>query len=163
MSHSQEDAVLNELKQLQIHVDNHRVLALLPLVFVAWADGRVQKAESELILKIAHEHAFCDAGGEGLLRTWLDEPPTQEYYAQGFRVLKELARRERNVGATLNAETLQELIGLSFDVAKAAGGLFGTFWTVSPEEEVALAQIATALSIDDGRAWFELETELEKS
>lgn len=160
---SENDALLEQLSELNIHVDNHRVLALLPLVFVAWSDGQIQQAERELILDVAKNHDFVDEGGKGLLELWLREPLTPEYYQKGFVVLKELARRERDPGASMDAETLQELIALSLDVAKAAGGLFGMAWSVCAEEEVALAQIAAALSIDDGNAWTELLSDLDKS
>jgi tellurite resistance protein len=156
----QNDTLLDELRELQIHVDNHRMLALLPLVFVAWADGRIRKGERETIMEVARANNFLPEGGEGLLTLWLQEQPTPEYYEKGFAVLRELARRERDLGATMDAGTLQDLIGFSLDVAKAAGGLFDKYWTVCAEEEVALAQIAAALSIDDGGAWAELQEDL---
>lgn len=157
-----EDVLLNSLKALNIHVENHKALALLPLVFVAWSDGKIQRGERELILELAKLHHFIDEGGEGLLESWLQDEPTPAYFEQGFQLLTELARREREPGKDITIQTLQDLIAMGLDVAKAAGGLFGKFWTVSAEEEVALAKIANALSIDDGSAWRELQSELDK-
>jgi hypothetical protein len=41
------------LDELGVDRDNFRVLALLPLVYVAWADGKVQSAERSLIHRLA--------------------------------------------------------------------------------------------------------------
>ncbi len=155
-----EDTLLSSLKELGINQDNYGVLALLPLVLVAWSDGKVQKAEKVRVLEIAHENGFL-VGGEDVLKGWLDREPTRAYYDTGFEVLIELARRERGVGTGLNADSLQELLDLSMDVAKAAGGLFGKAFTVCDAERAAMNSLAGTLSVDDGASWQDLLAELD--
>ena len=48
------------LGKLGIDRDDHRVLGLLPLVHIAWADGTVQRAERELIIATARVMKWLD-------------------------------------------------------------------------------------------------------
>lgn len=153
--------LIEELGDLGITSENYRVLSLLPLVLVAWSDGKVQHAEHAKILELARSGGFL-GGGESILTNWLREEPTDEYYRKGFSILTELARRERGLGSDINAETLQDLVDLSSDVASAAGGLFGKVWTVNDAEKTAIDNVATLLEIDDGQSWKELLEDLEQ-
>jgi len=53
------------LAELKIPRENYRLVMMLPMVYVAWADGRIQAAERKLILQIA-AIAACSrrAGGK---------------------------------------------------------------------------------------------------
>ncbi len=141
-----DEALIDELRHLGIDRHSHRVVALLPLVQVAWADGAVQGAEARLIRRLAEEHHMVDGDGARVLETWLAEPPTAEYVARGRACLVELARREgSDLGDGLDARTLDEVVALCERVARAAGGLFGVLWTVDARERAAIAEIARAL------------------
>lgn len=158
----EDSALLNELKKIGITEDNYRVLSLLPLVLVAWSDGKVQSAEHRKILDIANRNQFAPLGGIAVLEGWLRNEPTPDYYDKGFRLLIELARRERGIGADMNASTLQDLLDLSVDIAASAGGLFGKAWSISNAERDAIDTVASTLSIDDGQSWKELLEDIEK-
>jgi hypothetical protein len=58
------DAWLDELK---IPRQAYRMVMLLPPIYVAWADGRIQPEERELILGIARDHGLLEEGGQELL------------------------------------------------------------------------------------------------
>lgn len=154
--------LLNELKALGITEDNYRVLSLLPLVLVAWSDGKVQSAEHRKILDIAQRNQLAPFGGVAVLEGWLMNQPARDYYNKGFKLLIELARRERGIGADMNASTLRELVDLSLDIANAAGGLFNKVWNVSAAERDAIDTVASTLSIDDGQSWKELLEDIDK-
>ncbi len=66
------------LKDLRVPREAYRVVSLLPLVYVAWADGKIQKGERDLILQIARERGMLDHGGEDALSRWLSEPPSKQ-------------------------------------------------------------------------------------
>ena len=159
----EEGELVGALKDLGIDEDNYRILSLLPFVLVAWSDGKVQRAERSRIVELARSNGFLTDGGEAVLADWLKDQPLPDYYDRGFKILIELARRERGIGANMNAQTLRELVDLSFDIARAAGGLFGKAWSISPQEKTALDSVADVLSIDDGKAWKELLEDIEKS
>lgn len=160
MNEEKHKLLLKDLKDIGINAKNYQVLSLLPLVFVAWADGKIQKGEYVEIMKIAKERHYLHKGGEKLLAHWLNEEPTPSYYEKGFRALVELARSEDTIGEDITPKNLKELLDMCMDVAKSAGGLWGKLWSVAPEEEVAIAKIASALAIDDGESWGELLEDL---
>ena len=60
------------LKELRVPREAYRVVALLPLVYVAWADGKIQKSERDVILRIAREQGLLDHGGGDALDRWCD-------------------------------------------------------------------------------------------
>lgn len=157
----EKEELIESLGKLGINEENYRVLSVLPLVMVAWADGRVQNAEKGKIFQIAGERGLLDGGGDEVLSGWLRQKPAPGYFESGFKVLVELARKQRETGADMNAATLRELIDLSFDVAQAAGGLFNQLWTVSAPEREALDTLASILSVDDGQSWGELLEDLK--
>jgi membrane protein len=80
------------LEQLGVDEGDARVVALLPLVQVAWADGDLDDVERETILRIA-SHQRLGRGGARALRQWLTTPPPAETYARGREVIDALAQR----------------------------------------------------------------------
>ncbi|MEL6346311.1 MAG: hypothetical protein AAFV53_24585 [Myxococcota bacterium] len=158
-----EDSLVDELRRIGLDEGSYRVLALLPLVHVAWADGKIQKEEAAQIEAAAARQGIIagDLAREVLDR-WLAQPPSEPERAAGMRLLVELARRRGAVGGDVDAMTLRELIDLCHDVAAAAGDLFGLADPVSREERAALAEIARLLSIDTGQSWVELYKDLHR-
>jgi len=150
------------LRELGIDKDNFRTLGLLPLVFVAWADGTVQRAEGTLIRRVARDKGWLTADGERLLDKWLEQPPDSDYVVKGLALLKQLAAERHGFGGNaITAETLGSLLVLCKDVAEAAGGMWGLTESISPEEERALATIAQAFGIGDATTWRRIVLELE--
>jgi hypothetical protein len=166
---AEEETMLNDkelieaLSELGIDADNYRVLSLLPFVLVAWSDGKIQRAERARIVEIARVKGFLEGNGDTILADWLNNQPLPHYYNKGFKVLIELARRERGMGAEMNANTLEELVSLSADIAQAAGGIFGLAWSVNDYERTALNDLGEILHIDDGSSWAEMLEDLEKT
>jgi len=155
--------ISDTMRELGIDKDNFRTLGLLPLVFVAWADGAVQRAEGSLIRRVAREKGWLLGSGEALLDGWLEREPDAAYVEKGLVLLKELAAERHRFGHAFTAQTLSNLLVLCKDVAEAAGGLWGLAESVSPEEEQALAVIAEALGIGDAQTWRRIVAEIEAS
>ncbi|MFT4979837.1 MAG: hypothetical protein ACI8S6_005749 [Myxococcota bacterium] len=152
-----DDKLIADLRQLGLSENNYRTLALLPLIHVAWADGRMQEAEASEIKLIAQDMGLVTGKrGEDLLSSWLSVAPSDAELRLGMGVLEELARRTEGTGASLDASTLQDLIALCDRVASSAGRLFGLRDPVSASEREAIALVAEKLSIDTGRSWVEL-------
>lgn len=141
------------LSQLEVPRDAYRVVVLLPLVYVAWADGKVQSAERALILQIAREQGLLDHGGEKALARWLDERPASSQLKADLAVLNELSRREDSVARNYGADDLQMLLAWCQDVADAAGGLLGLRAPRHRGELDALKTIAAALDVRNARSW----------
>lgn len=149
------------MHELGIDKDSFRTLGLLPLVFVAWADGTIQRAEGSLIRRVARDKGWLVGKGEALLDGWLEQEPSAEYVQKGLQLLRQLSAERHGFGNAITVDTLSNLLVLCKDVAEAAGGLWGLAESISPEEEQALAVIAEAFGIGDAQTWRRIVTELE--
>jgi FHA domain len=146
-----DDELGEALKTLGMDADSYRALPLLPLVQVAWADGSVQEAEQELILRLAHERYGLEDEGLRVLRNWLRHPPELGYVRRGRRILLALCRRSDTqplVRPPLAVQVTSPLL----DVARAAGGFYGQ-GSISSREANAIDEIASALDIQTARPW----------
>jgi hypothetical protein len=144
---------LAALAKLGIDREDHRVLALLPLVHIAWADGTVQRAERALITKTAREMGWLAGGGEKVLERWLAAPPTEEEVKIGTELLEHLARTEGELGDQYSGDSMRHLLLLCEDVGRAAGRMFGLRDGRSAEELRALETIAQALDVKNAKGW----------
>ena len=138
---------------------NYRVLALLPLVYVAWADGAVHPAQRRLILRTGWRHGMLAFGGAVVLGTWLLERPSPETFETGFALLVELARCRHGIAMDVDAETLLRIVGLCRDVARA-GRVLGRLRPYGDAENEAIQTVTERLCIDDGLSWQQLVNEL---
>lgn len=66
------------LAELKIPRDAYRLVTLLPLVHVAWADGKIQREERKLILQIAADRGFLENAGRETLEHWLSVAPRRD-------------------------------------------------------------------------------------
>jgi len=80
------------LAELKIPREAYRLVTLLPLVHVAWADGKIQREERKLILQIAAERGILENGGRETLEHWLTTPPNPAQLKGNITILNELAR-----------------------------------------------------------------------
>ena len=141
------------LEALGVDRDSYRVIALLPLVYVAWADGKVQARERAAILRIAEERGWLAGKGRAILDGWLAEAPSEAQLAAGIALLNHLARERGELADSLDADDLHLLLLHCKDVAEAAGGFFGLREAQSAEELSALEAIAGTLDIKSAKRW----------
>lgn len=87
-----ETELATTLRRLGVDARSHRALALLPLIQVAWADGRIQAAERAMIEDIARARYGLDDQALRVVDRWLREPPTAEDIDAGQRAMSALAR-----------------------------------------------------------------------
>lgn len=141
------------LRELKLPREAYRVVSLLPLVYVAWADGKVQKAERTMILGIARSRGLLEHGGDAALERWLTVRPGKSQLEADLRMLNELARSDEPMGAEFDADEEQLLLAWCQDVADAAGGLLGLRSARRAEEAAALKTIAAALDLRGAKQW----------
>jgi len=128
-------SVLDELIRVQISPKTLTAFSLFPAVYVAWADGHVEAAEREAVLKSAENLGVSPASpAYELLQSWLHEKPSVELFRawEGFI---------HAVRPTLSAKGFLELqngvTSRARKVAAAAGGILGVH-KVSTGEEAAI-------------------------
>ena len=144
-----DEAIIEALHSLGIDRASYKVIALLPLVEMAWADGKVQEEERRLIVRIASDHGRL--GGEGLrvLENWLAFEPSPDTKKRGSAVVAALLQRKEGFGHTLMGGHEHDVLEMCEAVAKAAGKVFGVVSVMTPEERKALGDIGRALDAGD--------------
>jgi hypothetical protein len=129
----------------------YRALLLLPLVYVAWADGSVQNVERELILKFAGTRLHLTTGTMKVIEGWLEKAPTKEYIESGLHGLLGIALDENML--EVDVSELPDLVVHAEALAAATAETLHDPTSVTPEEETALAEIAALLQVDGGSPW----------
>ncbi|MCB9682834.1 MAG: FHA domain-containing protein [Alphaproteobacteria bacterium] len=139
------DELTRAARALGIDDNEVRVLALLPLVAVAWADGEVQAAERKLILDLATQRYGLDDEARRILQSWLTYAPSEGYVRQGTDLMVRLVRAERIELELTDDHPFDAVLGDALSVAKAAGGMLG-FRAVDASEQAALEAIGAAIA-----------------
>ncbi len=136
-----DDAVLDRLVALGLRANTIAALSLVPLIQVAWADGKIQDNERTAILQGAHGKGL-EQGTPGyeLLQTWLQQPPKDDLFVAWEAYIKSLTAQ---LNDEQNRLLKNQIVGFAKMVASAAGGILG-FGKVSASEEKVLHRIENA-------------------
>ncbi len=137
-----DEAMLARLIELGITAESLAALELVPLVFVAWADGGVQAQERAAIVALAKAAGVEPQDGRyPLLEHWLKRRPD----AVMLDTWKNYIRELRQQMDSQEAENLRhELLDRAQRVAQAAGGFLGFGDKMSPAERAMLDQLQQA-------------------
>ena len=136
-----DEAVLDKLVALGLRANTIAALSLVPLIEVAWADGKIQDNERTAILQGAHgKHLEAGTPGYELLQVWLTKPPQDELFVAWEAYIKALIAQ---LNDEQNRLLKNQIIGFAKMVAASAGGLLG-FGKVSASEEKVLHRIENA-------------------
>ena len=136
-------AVLEGLVNANISAETITALTLVPLIAVAWADGKLASKERDAILA-ATESAGIDANSvcRQLLEAWLAEAPGPEL----VDAWKEYIRALAATSSAAAVETLRDdVLGHAREIATAAGGILG-LGSLSKREQAVIDDLATAFS-----------------
>jgi len=138
---TEEVPLLDRLEQLGFTGDSARVLDLLPLVHVAWVDGKVDRRERAAVLAVVdHRGIPKDSDACLLVESLLEERPSETFMAESLALVSELAASRGNDGT--------KLVELCADVAEASGGLFGFGKRVDDAEYALIRRIAEAFGAE---------------
>lgn len=140
--------VLEQLAALGIEADQVPLLHLAPLVEVAWADGKIQAHERELIEQAAADHGVTKgSAAHDALERMLAAPPAPEFFQAACTFIGAVLATLPVAEADASRASLEQL---AREVAKVTGGLLGLFQRVDPVESAALKRISARL--DEERA-----------
>ena len=138
-----DDAVLDKLVALGMKANTIAALSLVPLIQVAWADGKIQDNERVAILQGAHGKGLeKGTAGYELLQTWLQNPPKDELFSAWESYIKALTAQ---LNDEQNRLLKNQIVGFAKMVAASAGGILG-FGKVSADEEKVLGRIEAAFA-----------------
>ena len=136
-----DDAVLDRLVTLGLKANTIAALSLVPLIAVAWADGKIQDNERTAILQGAHGKGLeKGTAGYELLQEWLNKPPKDDLFVAWEAYIKSLTAQ---LNDEQNRLLKNQIVGFAKMVAAAAGGFLG-IGRVSASEEKVLARIEAA-------------------
>ena len=140
-----DEAVLDKLVELGIGATTLAAMTLVPVVEVAWADGKMDEGERQAILKAAEKQGIARGTASfALLEDWLlNRPPPRLLSAWRDYIgalCEEMLPQDRR-------KLKSEVLSRARAVAKAAGGFLGLGSKVSAEEEQILGILETAFKV----------------
>lgn len=132
--------VAERIKALGFDGDSARIFDLMPLVHVAWADGKIQRGERAKILELLVSRGI-EKGSEAFatMESMLEQRPDEAFMRETLAAL-------RDVVGTEHAKT-QSIVDLCIEVAAASGGLLGLGigGKVGDDEKQKIGEIAATL------------------
>lgn len=134
-------ALLNELVQQGVSAEAVAAVNLIPLVLVAWADGRIDAKERPLVQQGARDLGIA-AGtpADQLLNHWLDNKPAPEL-ATAWKHYVQIATRQMSVES--RAALCADVLRRAREIAKVSGGAL-SFGSISPSEKRVIVDLEEA-------------------
>jgi len=141
--HTSED-VAEEALELGFDQVTSRVLPLVPLIEMAWADGKVTSAEGRTVRELAEKFGLKrDSEAFDFLQLMLDERPSKLFFERVNRVVRHL------IEANPDSWGHESLVDLTKKVAEASGGFFGLTDPINSEEQAMLDEFAELFAVED--------------
>ncbi|MCH5375826.1 MAG: hypothetical protein JJ992_17785 [Planctomycetes bacterium] len=136
-----DEAVLARLVESDIRPETLAALTLIPLIEVAWADGKLPKENREAVLEAA-EHAGMNPEDDAhqLLEAWLNQKPEAEMLETWRRYVRALCEQ---LEPSEIDRLKRDLLDRALAVAEATGGFLG-IGRVSAAEKAMLEGLAKA-------------------
>jgi len=137
-----DDEVLEKIVDLGIDLGSWAAISLIPLVEVAWADGKVEAKERRAVLTAAEANGILPGSPSfDLLESWLNRRPDGRLLEAWGGYIVDLCA---TLGPAEVASVKRQVLGRARDVATATGGFLGLGSKISREEEIVLEELAKA-------------------
>ena len=138
----QDEAALQHLAEKKISAPTIAAFGLYPLIAVAWADGKIDEAERDAILKAADQKGLTKGSpAYETLLNWLKTQPDPSL----FDVWEEYAQAlGKAIGEPHKSVLKQQTIAKAREVAEAAGGFLG-IRSISDAEQKLLDRLDKSL------------------
>lgn len=142
-------AIIADLQALGHTPETMMLLHLVPLVHMAWADGKISPRERELIVQAARMRGVQpDSAADRQLAGWLAERPAPERFERALRAIKAVLHGQ---SAQDRDASQKDLLSYLTSIASASGGVMG-FRAVSSDERQLLKRITEELEKAHGPA-----------
>lgn len=136
-----DEELLSELVEVGVSAEAVAAISLVPLVLVAWADGKVNAKERPTVLHAAKEQGIDkESPAAKLLDHWLDTEPSPQLAATWRHYVRVLT--EKMSDEARNA-LHSDVIRRARAIAKASGGPL-RFGTISVDEKRVIAELEQA-------------------
>ena len=132
--------ISRELADLGFTVETARLLPLLPIIEMAWAEGGVTASERKLVIDVARARGIDEgSAADRQLSDWLQTHPDETVFRRAGRLIGALF----SSGGRFQI-TPDDIIKYCEEIAEASGGVFG-IRKVSSDERATLGRIASEI------------------
>ena len=152
--------ILEAIEELGYDHETVRLLHLMPVIYIAWADGRMKDKERKLIVDAARVAGIAEGSkADERLSQLLEEAPSEEVWEASFLALQAVLR----AGDSEKTEDLRKnVLGYSESVASLSKGLFGIELLGTGAERAALERVTSELQVESSQAARHVEDRLQK-
>jgi len=139
-----DELILSSLVEKSIDASTFAAFSLVPLIEVAWADGKMDSAEHDALVKAAEQGGIA-AGtpAHDLLEAWLGAAPESSLLTAWENFTAGLCE---GLDADGRAKLRESVLGRARNVADAAGGFLGLTSKISEDEQEMLDRLARAFN-----------------
>ena len=132
--------ISRELAELGFTPETVKLVPLVPVLEMAWAEGGVTAEERKMVVEVARSRGVEEgSAADRQLTEWLDRRPDESVFRRAGRLIGALFASGGQVNITPD-----DIIKYSEAIADASGGLFG-IRRVSSEERATLSRIETEI------------------
>ena len=135
-----------EALSLGFDAETARLLPLVPLIQVAWADGKVTEAQLSEVEERAEKYGIKEGSpAHQFLVMLLEERPTDFFFARVSKLISHIVEEDPAGDISTN------VLGWSKAVAEASGGFFGLTNPISKNEQKVLDEFAELFGVKSTR------------
>ena len=135
---------LQQLIDADIQPETFAAVSLIPVVLVAWADGKLDDRERAAILAAAEEQGLSDSGpAHQLLQEWLNTQPEENLLSTWKDYISAFCE---TVSTEIKTNLQTQIMGRATSVASATGGILGLGNKISASEQRILDDLDAAFT-----------------
>lgn len=136
-----DEALILNLYRAGFNPDSLRAVFIVPLIEVAWADGKLEPEENDEILKMVQSSGIRpESEAYRLIFKWLTAKPNDDLFHKAQTLIAPLLDEIRKQ----NPDKVKWILDAAQQVAQATGGLLyriGIGGPISTEEEEVIARV----------------------
>ena len=135
-----DEGLIHELAELGFTTETVKLLPLIPVLEMAWAEGGVTDAERKMVVDLARGRGI-EAGSTADLQLsdWLARRPDDSVFRRAGSLIRALVESGGRFDLTPD-----DIIKYGEAIAEASGGLFG-IRRISSDERATLSRIANEI------------------
>jgi hypothetical protein len=138
-----DEELLGRILELGAEARNLQALMLVPLVCVAWANGKLDREERRAALKAAEALGISkESGSYPLFEAWLEKPHGPEFFETWRSYIRTVLT---HLDEDARRRLREDLLTRSNEIARASGGILG-IGSISKEEQQMITRLEEALA-----------------
>jgi tellurite resistance protein len=142
VSNIKSEAVLEKLVALDVRPETLVSLAIVPLVEIAWADGKIDEKEQEAMLKAVVDAGFNKSSVHyAVIESWMTHRPPAKLLAAWLHYTKGLCE---SLTEKEKKDFCKKIVDRATAIAESSGGFLGLGNKISKAEQKVIDSLKTA-------------------